>query len=425
MTHRRLTKEERRVKNLLLNGNSCNKVSNLMGQNRRRTKRIVNRLVYYGEIRAIPGTRNPVIYEDPNHDRFYPPMGDSEGINTPITRGVLDFEDPVSPQHGLDRDLEHLLELATRPHAYPDADTEFQGFGVSIAAECPDGYVEAHISGGQVKLEVIRRGDLDDLKDSKGFTIGYWSEKGRPRGFTETWSLSLRIFNQEVTAQFRVSTKGNLTFLLYLSRFYIDPARFDSQEAVLDAFVDRAQIVTHLLMKHGWAFANPQISGKVEYAVRDHPLVGIFQGGQVPSDADYFIDTSFGVPEVEMKDVTDYEKVDIWAKAPSHILTQQRRSEAMAHEIASLKEEQLLIKERQATMILAVDGLMDVIRRQSELIDGLVENTNRLIMVGSNLTTHQITSEVRSVETVYTSLDGDVPSEQSQQSNKNRLEGYN
>ncbi len=411
MTHRRLTREERLVKNLLLSGHSASATAKLLGLSRRKVKRIIRDLVYFREIQHIPGTKSPAVYEDPNYNRFNPPTGDCPDDNTPLTPRVSDFDRGVVLPKYIEKDLDRLLELATRPHMHDDADAVFAEYGTSIASECPDGFVELHINGGQVKYKVEQRGDLEDLKDSQGCTIGYWSARGNARGQAESHTLHLRIFNQEVTAVFRVSTKGTMTFLLYLSRIFVDTRKFGSEEEYMDAFVDRGNIVAHLLMKHGWILTQPQVVGKLEYAIREHPLQEIFPEGSIPSDADFFIDTSFGVPEVEMKDVSETDKVDAWARAPTHILTLKARQEAMASEFLLMKEQ--------------LDGLLEITQRQNEIITNLVRSTTGLVTVGSNLTVSQAMSDTRSVETLYTSLDGKVPSGGSQKPHDKRREGYN
>ena len=65
MTHRKLLKEESKVKALLLKGMSKSAVASKTGYSRSKVDKIVGRLTHYGEIRAIPGTKNPIIYEDP------------------------------------------------------------------------------------------------------------------------------------------------------------------------------------------------------------------------------------------------------------------------------------------------------------------------------------------------------------------------
>lgn len=76
MTHPKLRKEESDVLKNLLSGMSTSAVARKLGLHRSKVKNIIDRLVYYGLIRAVPGTKNPVIYEDPYNVIPFPLRGE-------------------------------------------------------------------------------------------------------------------------------------------------------------------------------------------------------------------------------------------------------------------------------------------------------------------------------------------------------------
>ena len=75
MTHPKLRKEESDVLKNLLSGMRTSAVARKLGLHRSKEQNIIARLVYYGLIRAVPGTKNPVIYEDPYNVIPFPPYG--------------------------------------------------------------------------------------------------------------------------------------------------------------------------------------------------------------------------------------------------------------------------------------------------------------------------------------------------------------
>ncbi len=400
MSHRRMTKIERQVKGLILQGNSRSAVARQLAITRSRVNKIVGRLVHYGELRAIPGTQSPVIYEDPNYCRILPPTGVTPEKSSNTTR--LSDSDPSDDADA--RPIQHVLDST----------------GISTDRECPDGYVEAHLNGG-IRFTVDRQGDLEDIHDRQGLTIGYWSTRDNVKGAQGTFILDLRLWNQVITAQFRIGNAGNMMFMLYPSRLYLDPSKFRNQDEAGDAFIDRANYISDLLTEHGWQIHSPQIRGTLEYAIRDHPLMEFLPQGQVPPGSDVFIDTSKGVPEVEMKDITDWEKVRIWANAPSEILNLNRKVESAEIRSQQMEAQLQSALDRLAMSDAILDKLTEITQKQEQIIESLVNNTTRLIQIGSNLTSSQMMAETRSVETASTQLD-DQKSSKSQK--PKQWEGY-
>ena len=405
MTHPKLSKDEKKVKRLLLSGRSKTAVARQTGMSRSKVERLVNRLIYYGEIKPIPGTKNPVIYEDPYYVLPFPPT-EGKDLENDNTTTVSDSTTP------LDNSLVPDVDLKT-------VDVK----GISNDKVCPDGYVEAHINGGSIKFDVVKRGDFDTLRDPSGYTIGYWKDPARIKGST-VYSGEIRVLNQTITWQYREGDKGARMFRLYIGRVFLDPKQFKNEDEAKDVFLDRANFVATIFARQGWKLVNPEFRGKFEYAIRDHPLIGHIPK-DAPSDSDIFVDTSFGVPEVEMKDIDDWEKVRIFANIPSEILNNRRLLQSQGEEIAQLDANNEESRRRIAQMETTIDALLNVIQKQQLVIDGLVTGSHKLTIVGSNLiTAMQQTDALRLND--FTHVFSGIQTEAGDRDRKkNPLEGYN
>lgn len=406
MTHSKLMKDEKKVKALLLSGKSKSAVARQTGMSRSKVERIVNRLLYYGEIRQIPGTKNPAIFEDPYYKPSFPPTGGTS----------------------LEKDNASTVPESATPSdgsPNPDADLKIVNVnGVSTAKICPDGYVEAHVNGG-IRFNILKVGAYDSkISDPAGYTIGYWTDPKRINGGT-TFGGEIRVFNQRITWQYRKGDKGGSMFMLYPSRLFLDPKQFKSQDEAKDLFIDRANFVAKIFAQQGWRLANPQIKGGLEYAIRDHPVIGHLKKGEVPAGSDVFIDTSYGVPEAEMKNVDDWEKVQIFSNFPSEILHNRRLLQSQGEKIAQLDADNDDSIRRMVRMETTIDVLLNVIQKQQLVLDELVEGTHKLTIVGSNLiTAMQQTDALRLND--FTHVFSGIQTEAGDRDRKkNPLEGYN
>lgn len=406
MTHPKLTKDEKKVKTLLLSGRSRTAVSKQTGMTRPKVDRIVNRLVHYGEIKPVPGTKNPVIYEDPYNVIPFPPTG-----GTP-----------------LENDNTTTVSKSTAPPSsspVPDVDLKTVNLtGISTDKVCPDGYVEAHIKGG-IRFDIREVGRFDDtIRDPAGFTIGYWSDPKPIKG-SIVYGGEIRVFNQSIKWQYREGNKGGRLFMLYPGRIFLDPKQFKSEDEAKDVFLDRANFIAALFARQGWKLVNPQFKGDFEYAIRDHPIIGQVRKGDIPSGSDISIDTSYGEPEAEMKHIDDWEKVQIFANFPSEILHDRRLIQSQGEKIAKLDAENRESRIRIAQMEATIDELLNVVQKELLVIDGLVTGSHKLTVVGSNLiTAMQQTDALRLND--YSHIFSGIQTEAGDRDRKkNPLEGYN
>ena len=405
MTHPRITREENKVKRLLLSGRSKSAVAREAGMSRSKVDKIVSRLEHYGVIRAVPGTKNPIIYEDPYKVLPFPPTG-----GTP-----------------LENDNTTTVSKSTAPPSsspVPDVDLKTVNLtGISTDKVCPDGYVEAHIKGG-IRFDIREIGSFDTIRDPAGLTIGYWSDPKPIRG-SIVYGGEIRIFNQSITWQYREGNKGGRLFMLHPGRIFLDPKQFKSEDEAKDVFLDRANFIAALFARQGWKLVNPQFKGDFEYAIRDHPIIGQVRKGEIPSGSDISIDTSYGEPEAEMKHIDDWEKVQIFANFPSEILHDRRLIQSQGEKIAQLDVMNRESQERIAQMATTIDALLNVVQKELLVIDGLVTGSHKLTIVGSNLiTAMQQTDALRLND--FTHVFSGIQTEAGDRDRKkNPLEGYN
>ena len=95
MTVPKLSKAMRDVKNLLLSGYSRHAIASELRIPKSNVYRIVDDLVHLGEVRPIPGTKNPVSYEDPKIVDAIPPKGGGDA--TVISGNAPTMHNPTGP----------------------------------------------------------------------------------------------------------------------------------------------------------------------------------------------------------------------------------------------------------------------------------------------------------------------------------------
>jgi len=408
MTHPKLRKEESDVLRSLLSGMSASATARKLGMHRSKVRGIIDRLVYYGLIRAVPGTQNPVVYVDPYQAIPFPPTG-----GTPLENGhAPSVPGSAAPSVSGDKVDMGLIDRT----------------GISTDKTCPPGYVEAHMTGC-IRLQIVKVGAFETIRDPAGFTIGYWYDP-KPINGSTTYSGEIRIFNQKITWQYREGNKGSQTFMLYPSRIFLDPKQFKTQDEARDVFIDRATFVASLFARQGWKLVNPQIRGNFEYAIRDHPLMGLIpKGTSIPSGSDIEIDTSKGVPEAEMKDVDEWEKVRIWANAPSEILRLDRRVQSLDSDAVQLDAALQRSQEHISRLAADVEGLTRLIEAQNAMLTKLVDASSKLAMVGSNLVTAQAQADSLGINAFSRALSDlmrtDAEGDRDKKEHPTNWEGYN
>lgn len=169
--------------------------------------------------------------------------------------------------------------------------------GICTGKVCPEGYVEAQIVGG-IGFDIRRVGSFGIIQDSDGIKIGRWSVLIPIRGYT-VYGGEIRVSDQLIRWQYRESSKGERQFMLYPSYIFLDPNKFKTEDEAKEVFFDIANSIADLLADHGWELVDPEFKGKVEYDIRDNPIIG--QVREPVSEEDDVVEVE---PEVERTEDT-------------------------------------------------------------------------------------------------------------------------
>lgn len=374
MTHPKLTSMERKVKGLLLSGHSRHAIASKLGVPKSTVYNIVSNLEHYGEIRAIPGTKSPVVYEDPNSERYIPPSGGSPSDSGNNGRAVQN-NGPLGNSYDL-----------------PDIDLK----GIYTGSKCPDGYVAAHMSGGIRFVKVRKTGTYDPIRDVHGDIVGVWDpEKPTAMKGNRVRSAKITIFGTEMTLQFRIGSRGGTVFTVNPGRIYLDPHMFESQEEAKAVFIDRALYIAGLLRFNGWQLTDPEIRGMFDYAIPQCPIVAHLPRGTDFGGSDIYVDTSPGVPEAEMSEahgLTDWGKLQIFANMPSEIMAAKARlSSVEEHDrqtdakLDTTAKTLVTHQSRLDDLDIVLSRVIDVQEKQTTALVNVVDQTTKIVTAQTNI----------------------------------------
>lgn len=326
MTHTKLSSEERKVMGFLLKGMSRNAVARQLDLPATRVRDIASRLVYYGVLRAVPGTKSPVVYELVQPDANQSPKGDCEA--------EIRERGGAAQIRGSPREDSAMSEAQSNSPLLDPV-------GVYTGKNPPEEYGRAHIAGS-INYDLIAVGTFEELRDRRGLAIGYWKSdiggddgKGKMNG-AKVWSGAIRLFSQELTFTYRLGNKGGRLFSLYPQSIYVDPCKFPDSNAVASLFIDRALYVADVLRQTGWQLRNPVIKGPLHLAWPDHPIIQHFDPKVHIENGDIVVDTSPGYPEVETEHIDTPEgwaKSQLMSKLPTRFLALEARERTDAQAI--------------------------------------------------------------------------------------------
>lgn len=299
MTIKAPTKKELQLLKLLLSGRSTRAAARDLGLSTRSAYNMAEKLVYFGFIRPIPGTKSPVVYEKGDLDYSF--------IEGRCKLGQGATKCTPSP----------LRET----HPAPDAVR-----GVSTEKECPDGFVEAHVNGS-MSFTIVKVGTFDDPQIPGTGYVGFWKRKEVVLNGSVNRYGSININGQEVGLTYRKGSRGSETFSFAPKRIFLDPKEFRSEDEAKELFIDRALKVAAILKNTGWLLVDPKFDGNstFEYAIRNSPLVQFLPKGH-EKDNDIIMDGSPGCPEIEMTDPDCWDKVQIFANIPTHVMEAKAQS---------------------------------------------------------------------------------------------------
>lgn len=356
----KLTEKDRRILDLIKDGGSVPATARSLGIPQRTVYNAVTKLTSMQYLRLIPGTRSPAMYEagerylaETEARRSRQPFGLAKD-------GAVVENDATLPANG------------TRLHpTYPFPDSIP---GVSSGKVCPEGYVEAHLNGA-MSLTVEQVGTFEDPNINGIGYVGYWKDPYRNKG-SVNWPGQICIDGQLVTFIFRQGAKGSQTFSLRPKRIFVDPAQYQSVDQIKELFVWRALRVATILAGTGWRLSNPKIDSltDVEVAIQNSPLAQFIPQGH-NGDSDIFVDGSPGCPEAEMSHITEWEKVQIFADLPSHVMEAKSMARAADDKAEAVRSEA-------SARLDGLEGLLDrmisVQERTEAAILGNTENIARI-----------------------------------------------
>ena len=406
MTHPKLTARERKVKALLLSGHSRHAIASKLRISKSTVYDIVADLEHYGEIRAIPGTKNPVVYEDPNYRPFIPP---TEGCSEKSGNNGRAVQN-----NGPSGNCDELPEVDLK--------------GICTGNRCPDGYVTAHMSGGIRFTKVRKTGTYDPIRDIHGNIIGIWDpEKPTAMKGNRVRSARITIFGSEMTLQFRIGSRGGTVFTVNPGRIHLDPRMFESQEEAKAVFIDRALYISGLLRFNGWQLTDPEIRGMFDYAIPQSPLVAHLPKGTDFGGSDIFVDTSPGVPEAEMsesKGLTDWEKVQIFANIPSEIQSLRARASHTEGGMESISRVVVSHQTRLDELDSVMSRVIDVQEKQTTALVNIVDQTTSIISAQGNINSAIAAGTQRQLDSFTTSVSGHDRTDSNNSHKPTHLEGY-
>ena len=311
----RLNERDRRILDAMKDGACIPTTARLLDIPSRSVYNNVTKLCSMGYLTKIPGTESPAMYE--KGPRYIEEMKarQSKEASDSANCAVVGTNRGPSPSEY----CTHLHPTFSVPDVQP---------GVWNGDVCPAGYVEMHLNGGMsVTIEEV--GTFDDPKLPGIGYVGYWKKPYRNNGSTN-YPGEIKVDGQLVSFNYRVGDKGSKTFTIRPKRVFVDPSVYRNKDEAAELFKWRAMKVVSVLATLGWRLTDPKINGQsdVEVAIRNHPLSHFIPQTADTEGCDLFVDGSPGCPEVEMSHIEDWEKVQIFARLPTHV----KEAKAMAKE---------------------------------------------------------------------------------------------
>ncbi len=406
MTRSGLTSVQRKVKARLLSGWSVPAISKELKKSTSSVYDIVNQLLALGEIRHVPGTKSPKLYEDPQNDVTIPPKGESDD-------GIRNFG-PAVQSDGSPRTADVV----------PDSPL-IDLTGVSTAKVCPEGYGEAHITGS-INYTIRKVGTYDDIRDRRGFVVGYWrSEPKTKMKGAIVYGGEVRIFNQALGIAHRIGNKGGQLFSLYPKRIYVDPIKFRGTEDVMALFTDRALYVAEVLRQTGWQLTDPVVKGDLHLAWGDHPLIQHFDSRVHLDDGDLIMDTSPGTPELEMENLSSdpdgWAKAQLMATLPSRFLALEGRESEDRRAVSANARILESVGSDVELIVPVLQKIVDAQTAQCEILRTQLRMTTEQVQINANLIQRISAGDQFTLDRFSPSPDGQTANETSE---PRRLEGY-
>ena len=324
MTLRRLTKDQVRVRDTIAERQSVPATARTLRMKERRVRTIVAQLVSLGELRRDPNSNYPVLYFDPKA-----PLSGSENKDCKVGR-----------------------------------ETTIQKQGAASEKRSPE-QTRVHLNG-MMYCKIRNVGRMETLRDKRGFAIGDWTSEGRPMGSIEHRGF-LSHSGVKIGFAYRKGKNSDTFYIWPQDTYQTAPEALKKGKNVL---IDRVEAVKEVLHEYGWSFFDTEVRGTIEGGHIDHPFAERMDRKHVNAFAPVKVDTSPGVPEVE---VSDEVANDLLSYTPEHITQLYVNDDDMIQRMAKL-EARLDTSERvQDKLVMAQEKNIILFGQQTEINDGLTK----------------------------------------------------
>lgn len=301
MVVRELSQLERRVKALLVEGQSRKAVAKTLRIKYSKVRHISDKLEYLQEIRRDPRYTNPLLYFDPNS----------------IPLGI----DPPKRNDNVRYDATYR--------------------GMIPLSDVPPSTSRVHLNG-YYECDVIRIGDVCNLYSLTNDLMGWWRKNpSKPKGRTD-WYGNFRIEGRDLTFCHRSGDKGSETFVIWPEDVLIEGTGAIAQGSKV--LLDRAEFCLKIMERYGWKFGPLRLSGRYESAHLNNPMIARMDRTEIDKDAPVQVDTSKKTPEIEVFSDSDN---DILSFVPEHVRQLYARItyvEKIQDKIISIEERKLDLK---------------------------------------------------------------------------------
>lgn len=291
MTMRELNPKLKKFKALLIEGHSCKRASQIMHVSKTTGYEWAQKLEFLGEVRRVPGTLSPILYEDAKR-----------GVDS-VHAGTSEKAEPKS---GTVNGVVTPTETATEEYA---------------ELSRPDKLVRAHISGAYVvKIETVGERPIR-LADGQGLTIGGWARQERLVKNTRVHDGFLYGFHEQIKFKLYLAAAGpKLNIYPRPRQVYYKSCTIEGPKLM----ESQALEVCRVLERYGWAFdGRPALAGVMHYGDIDPRLIGLANRQHQDDNAPVHCDVSNGEPEIEVyaDSPTAQRDIDILSTLPERIVS--------------------------------------------------------------------------------------------------------
>lgn len=362
MSRKRLTARDMKIKDLLLSGCSRNQVASMLNMPSSSVYSAVKRLEDYDELRWVPGTVSPAIYEDPKNPRNQSPKGD-------CGQKLGNCGGPAA--------VPSLPNTLRGPPQTPDggaSDTTDMSSDrpiISSDRECPFGYAAPHLSG-QISMTVEKVGTFEPLRLGEKI-VGEWRSEWSELNGSKQLMGQIDMFGQLMRFHYRVGNKsGRQFFYFFPERAFVDIDRLPRHK-IPEIFRGRAEAVAAVLGRNGWSLKDPVISGEIHLAWPDHPAARFVNRRVHIDGADVVTDNSPGYAELEMEHFSESD--EDWAKAraianfPSMLVAHDSSIKELSEDCDTLSVRLTALEGVTTQVVGQLEHHADIIRRTASVLE--------------------------------------------------------